>query len=94
MLEKVKRINNKIFIVVFGLFLLFFMFFTIFTIVYRSINGNLDSITWISIVAVVLSIPGIVKTIVEEFNQKKKTYKLSCHCPKCKHLIEMDMKEE
>ena len=94
MLEKVKRINNKIFLVVFGLFLLFYMFFSIFTIIYRSIIGNFDSITWISIVAVVLSFPGIVKTFSEEFYPKKKTYKLSCHCPKCKHLIQMDMKEE
>ncbi len=93
-LEKVKKINNRIFLVAFGLFLLLFMFFTIFTIIYRSINGNFDSITWISIVAIVLSIPGIVKTFTEEYNPKKKTYKLSCHCPKCKHLIQMDMKEE
>ncbi len=94
MRKKVKKIYNKIFLIAYALFLLFFMFFTILTIIYRSINGNLDSITWISIVAVAISIPGIVNTFVDEFNPKKKTYKLSCHCPKCKHLIQMDMKEE
>lgn len=94
MWEKVKKIYNKIFLIAFALFLLFFMFFTILTIIHRSMNGNLDSITWISIVAVALSIPGILKSFVDEFNPAKKTYKLSCNCPKCKHLIQMDMKEE
>jgi hypothetical protein len=62
--------------------------------IYKSASGNLDSIALISIVAIVLSFPGIVNTLADEFNPKKKTYKLSCRCPKCKYLIQMDMKEE
>jgi len=48
----------------------------------------------ITIYAIILSFPGMVNSLGDEFNPKKKTYKLSCRCPKCKYLIQMDMKEE
>ncbi len=84
----------EFFLIALILFLIIFMVFTILTIAYKSANENLDSITLISMIAIVLSFPGIVNTLADEFNPKQKTYKLSCHCPKCKHLIQMDMKEE
>lgn len=94
MWKKTKNIYNRISLIVLALLLIVFLFFTVITILYKGVNGNLDSITTISIVAIILSFPGMVNTLADEFNPKKKTYKLSCRCPKCKYLIQMDMKEE
>lgn len=94
MWNKIKKIYRRLFLIGLAFFLISFLVFTILTIISKSTNGNIDSINLISIVAIVLSFPGMVNTLAEEFNPKKKTYKLTCHCPKCKHLIQMDMKEE
>jgi hypothetical protein len=89
MWKQITKIYNKVFKFTLAIFLIIFFVFTILTI----ISGKLDTINLISIVAVALSFPSIVNTLAEEVNPKKKTYKLSCKCPKCKHLIQMDMKE-
>lgn len=91
---KVKNIYNSVFKYMLAFFLLFFFVYMACTIIFQGIEGKLDPINFISIVAVALSFPGIINTLAEEVNPKKKTYKLSCKCPKCKHLIQMDMKEE
>jgi hypothetical protein len=91
---KIRNFYNRIWLFGLAFFLIGFLLYIIWTMIYKSASGNLDSIALISIVAIVLSFPGIVNTLADEFNPKKKTYKLSCRCPKCKYLIQMDMKEE
>lgn len=97
MWNKIKKIYNQVFKFALAIFLVIFFLFTILTLVKQSIDGNLDPLNFISIAAIALSFPGIVHTLAEEVNPKpevKKTYKLSCRCPKCKNLVQMDMKEE
>ena len=94
MWNKIKIVYNKIFKVSLAIFLVIFFLFIILTMLQQNIEGKLDPITFISIGAIALSFPGIVQTLAMEVNPKKKIYKLSCKCPKCKHLIQMDMKEE
>lgn len=90
----IKKVYNRVWLFGLAIFLIGFLFYMIFTMIYRSASGDIDSITMISMVAIILSFPGLVNTLADEFNPKKKTYKLSCRCPKCKYLIKMDMKEE
>ncbi|MER2170931.1 MAG: hypothetical protein ABS938_09865 [Psychrobacillus psychrodurans] len=94
MWNKIKKVYNKVFKFTLAIFLVIFYLFIIITIFNQGIEGKFDSLNFISIVAIALSFPGIVQTLAMEVNPKKKTYKLSCKCPKCKHLIQMDMKEE
>lgn len=94
MWNKIKKVYNQVFKFALAIFLVIFFLFTILTMVQQSLEGKLDPITFISIGAIALSFPGIVQTLAMEVNPKKKKYKLSCKCPKCKHLIQMDMKEE
>lgn len=94
MWQTIKKFYNRVSLMILAFSLIIFLFFSIFTLIIEGTKGSLDSITFVSLAAVILSFPGMVNTIADEFNPKKKTYKLSCHCPKCKHLIQMDMKEE
>ncbi|MEK4083763.1 hypothetical protein [Psychrobacillus sp. FSL K6-1415] len=93
MLKKVTKFYNQIVKYTLAIFLVIFFIFTIVTILYQGMKGKFDSLSFISIVAIALSFPGIVHTLAEEVNPMKKTYKLSCKCPS-KHLIQMGMKEE
>ncbi|KAA0965840.1 hypothetical protein FQ087_06120 [Sporosarcina sp. ANT_H38] len=94
MWQTIKRVYNRLSLIILAISLIFFLFFSIFTLIVEGFKGKPDSITMISIFAIILSFPGMVNSLGDEFNPKKKTYKLSCRCPKCKYLIQMDMKEE
>lgn len=94
MWDKIKRYYNRMSLFLIAILLVGFLVFTTFTLFFKSAEGNLDSLTAISIIAVIISFPGMATTFANEINPQKKTYKLSCRCPKCKHLIRMDMKEE
>lgn len=91
---KSKKVYKRIQLITMAIFLMFFFIYTGLTLITEGVSGNLDSITLISIVAIAISFPGIANTFAEELNPQKKVYKLSTQCPKCKHLIQMDMKEE
>jgi len=94
MWEKIKKTLNHIYRVFLALLLLVFLVMILVTLMVKDLRLNTNIMSIISLVVVVLSLPGIINTLTEEFNPKKKTYKLSSKCPNCKHLIEMDMKEE
>lgn len=94
MKTRLKILYNRVSKIVMALSLLFFLLFLIFTLLFEGTRGELDSVSIISLTALVLSFPGMINTLSEEYNSTKKTYKLSCRCPNCKHLIQMDMKEE
>lgn len=94
MWNKIKQIYNRVLRIMIAVILILFMIFTILTFTIEGVAGNLDSLEFISLLAVIFSLPGTVNIIVEEFNPKKKVYKLSSRCPKCKYLVQMDMKEE
>ncbi|AMQ06530.1 hypothetical protein H7992_13270 [Sporosarcina sp. resist] len=94
MWKTIKNIYNRLSLIILAVALILFLFFLIFTLIVEGFKGKPDSIIMISIFAIILSFPGMVNALVDEFNPKKKTYKLSCRCPKCKYLIQMDMKEE
>jgi len=93
MWKQVTKIYNKLFKFTLAIFLIIFFVYMVLTIVFQGMEGKLDPINFISTVAVALSFPGIVNTLADEVNPKKMSYKLSCKCPKCKHLIQMDMRE-
>lgn len=92
MWNKFKNVYNKVTAIILAILLIIFLFYMIFTLLVVGVKGT-DPITLISIVTAILSFPGAVNVLADEFNPKKKTYKLSCKCPKCKHLISMDMVE-
>ncbi|MDR7239142.1 hypothetical protein [Neobacillus drentensis] len=94
MWSKIKKIYSYIFRVCLALIVILFMVFIFFTLASKELNQNTEILTFISLVAVLFSMPGIINTLAEEVNPKKKVYKLSCKCPNCRHLIQMDMKEE
>ena len=94
MWKNIKGYTDRIFKVILALSLIGFMFLVFITIANKDMNQNTQLVTIISLIAVALSLPGNIDTIASEINPKKKVYKLSCKCPKCKSLIEMDMKEE
>lgn len=94
MWQKMKNIYNQGVKFMLAISLVIFFLYIILTIVVQGFEGKLDPINFISVVGMALSFPGIVNTLAQEVNPKKKTYKLSCRCPKCKHLVEMDMIEE
>lgn len=94
MWKYIKKMYNRFSLIILAIALIFFLFYTVFTLIVEGSKDNLDPITFVSLTAVILSFPGMVNTIADEFNPKKKNYKLSCRCPKCKYLIQMDMKEE
>lgn len=94
MWSKIKEIYNYSFKIFLAVSVLSFIVFVYITLGIKQLNHNTQVITFISLVAVLLSMPGIIDSLVKEFNPKKKVYKLSCKCPNCKHLIQMDMKEE
>lgn len=97
MWNKINKIYNKAFKYIIATFVVIFYVFVIVEMLRQSIQGELDSMNFIALIGLALSYPGIVKTLAEEVNPKpeiKKIYKLSCRCPKCKNLVQMDMKEE
>lgn len=91
---KIKGIWNYSFRVILALAIILFMVFVFLTLANKELSHNTQIVTVISLIAVLLSMPGIINTFAEEYNPKKKVYKLSCKCPYCKRLIQMDMKEE
>lgn len=94
MWEKVKKLYSYIFKILVAFSIVGYGALVFITLSSKSLSQNQQILTFISLIAVLLSIPGIVNTISEELNPKKKKYKLTCNCPKCKHLIQMDMVEE
>lgn len=97
MWNKIKSIYNQAFKYILATIVVIFYVFVIVEMLRQGIEGELDSMNFIALVGLALSYPGIVKTLAEEVNPKpeeKKTFKLSCRCPKCKNLVQMDMKEE
>ncbi|MEK4425153.1 hypothetical protein [Solibacillus sp. FSL K6-1523] len=94
MRQTLKKFYKRLSVIVLAIILIFFFIFAIFTLIIEGSKGSLDPITFVSLTAVILSFPGIVNTIVDEYVPKKKTYTLSSNCPKCKHLIRMNMREE
>jgi len=88
-----EKIYNKILQLMLLIFILSLILFAMMTLFVPDLRVNANAINTISISAIILSMPGIVITVDQIFNPTKKVYKLSCKCPKCKHLIEMDMKE-
>jgi hypothetical protein len=91
---KVKNISNMIYRIFIALILVLFTVLVFITIGNNELNQNTQLVTFISLMMVLISIPGIINQFADEFNPKKKTYKLSCRCPKCTYLLEMDMKEQ
>lgn len=94
MWKKIKKTYTRVSLITLGIFLLGFFIYSLAVLILGFYKGNIDSITLISITAIILSFPGVVNTLLDEFKPTKKTFKLSCQCPKCKHLIQMDMIEE
>lgn len=94
MWKKIKKTFNFVYRISLAVILIGFMFFTFFTLIIEDLRMDTNTMSIISLVVVLLSLPGIVDTIANEVNPKKKNFKLSCRCPRCKNLIEMDMKEE
>lgn len=94
MWKKIKKTYARVSLISLGLFLMGFFFYSLVFLVLGFYKGNIDSVNLISITAIILSFPGVVNTLIDEFKPTKKSYKLSCQCPKCKHLIQMDMIEE
>jgi hypothetical protein len=94
MWSRIKTVYNYIFKVCLALAVIFFMIMVFFTLAFKQLNENTHVMNFISLVTVVLSMPSVIDSLAKEFNPKKKVYKLSCKCPNCRHLIEMNMKEE
>lgn len=94
MWEKIKKTYARVSLISLGLLLMGFFIYSLVFLILGIYKGNIDSVNLISITAIIISFPGVVNTLIEEFKPTKKTYKLSCQCPKCKHLIQMDIKEE
>lgn len=94
MWAKFNWFSNLVFRIFLALMIILFMFVTVATLLIKDLRLDADVMSIISLSVVLLSLPGIVNTLADEFNPKRrKVYKLSCKCPKCKHLIEMDMRE-
>lgn len=93
MKTKSKNFFRKASLINIGLLLTFFLFFTLITLIVEGSKGTLNPLNFISLAAVILSIPGTANVLLDEFNPKKKTFKLTCNCPKCKHLLTMEMVE-
>ncbi|MGN7403070.1 hypothetical protein ACTHO0_24755 [Cytobacillus praedii] len=91
MLRKIKRIMNLIFRICLAIFLIIFMITTIGTLLIQDLRLNTDVMSIISLTMVLLSLPGIIDSLADEYNPKRKKVRLSCKCPNCRHLIEMDV---
>ncbi|KAB2334273.1 hypothetical protein [Bacillus mesophilum] len=94
MLLKVKTFFSLTYRIFLALTLTGFGALVFLTLASKELSTNTQILTSISLVAVLFSLPGIINTLADEYNPKKKLYKLSCKCPNCRHLIEMDMKED
>jgi hypothetical protein len=64
------------------------------TLINKDMYSDTNLITKMSLFMMLMSLPGVGIQLAELLNPKKKVYKLSCKCPNCRHLIQMDMKEE
>ncbi len=93
-MKKLKEKGNLILRICLTGMIILLIITTFLAITLKELNQNTQLITTISLIMVLLNIPGIIDQLAKEFNPKKKEYKLSCKCPKCKHLIQMDMKEK
>lgn len=94
MLLKLKSIYTNIFKVILALAVISFMVLVFFTLASKQLNHNTQVLTFISLVTVLLSMPSIIDSLAKEVNPKKKVYKLTCACPHCQQVVEMDMSEE
>ncbi len=91
---KLKLKCNFIFKLCLAASIILFIILVFLTLAIDELNQNARLITYISLFMVLLTIPSVLDQFAKEFNPRKRVYKLSCKCPKCKHLIQMDMKEE
>jgi uncharacterized membrane protein HdeD (DUF308 family) len=85
---------NYIFRVLLAVILILFMILVFLTLGNKELSPNAQVLTFISLLAVLFSLPGIVQTLADVYNPKKKKFKLTCECPNCKHLIHMSMVED
>lgn len=93
MWNKINGIMNKVFRICLAIFLLMFMLITIGTLLIKDIRVNADVMSIISLTMVLLSLPGIIDSLANEYNPKRKKVRISSKCPNCRHLIEMDIEE-
>jgi len=70
------------------------MFMLYFLLIDQDLLMDSKTINWVAIVMAILSLPGIVDQIAKEVNPKPQTFKVRAQCPKCRHSIQMDMKED
>ncbi|MFE7065010.1 hypothetical protein ACFVAD_23050 [Sutcliffiella sp. NPDC057660] len=94
MWELLKQKGNLFIRICLVALIIFFIIFVFLTLAIEELNQNSRIITYISLFMVLFSIPSVIEQFAKEFNPKKKVYKLSSKCPKCKHLIQMDMRED
>ncbi|MDQ0176007.1 hypothetical protein J2S08_001843 [Bacillus chungangensis] len=94
MWEKTKKVFNLFFRVCPAIIIIAYTFIVFLLFIDNKLITNTTLINQVSVMAIIFSLPGIIAQIATTLNPKKKIYKLSCRCPKCKFLIEMDMKEE
>ncbi|WP_044893677.1 hypothetical protein [Bacillus alveayuensis] len=94
MWKRIRSIWNFIIKLMIVVLLVSYMLSAILVLLNKELIVNSVVVNSIAIVGLILSLPGIVDQLAKELNPKKKIYKLSCKCPNCKHLIEMDMKEQ
>jgi hypothetical protein len=94
MWNRIRSIWNFIMRLMVAVIIVFYILYIVLVLINKELIVNSAVVNSIAIVGLLLSLPGIIDQLAKDLNPKKKVYKLSCKCPNCKHLIEMDMKEQ
>ncbi|MGM0903045.1 MAG: hypothetical protein ACQEXB_18350 [Bacillota bacterium] len=93
-MNKIKKWINWFYRVCLAIFVFFFFIFLFIALLVPGLINDSQTVNTIAIIGLIISFPSIASQLAQEVNPKKKTYKLSAQCPKCRYLIQMDMKEE
>lgn len=94
MWKKIKQFINFISRVSLALFIIGFMFLLYLLLIDKNSLKDAELINTVAIVTALLSLPGIAEQLAQIVNPQKKTFKVRAQCPKCRHSIQMDMKED
>lgn len=88
----IKKIYNKMYATIWVI-LFFSLFIFLFVELFKN-SRDFDTEIILPLLVIVLTLPNIAETIVKEIRHEKKILKVSCKCPNCRHLVQLEMEEE
>lgn len=91
---KVKIFVNYIYRILVAIFLVTFMIYVFLSLFSEEALLDPKVINQISLIVIILSLPGITDQIAKTIKPESNSKKITCKCPNCKHLVVLEFNEK